>query len=79
MKPEDIIVGRLYHNKLYTGVMYLGIGRRVMWKGKWANDEANFTDKQLVIVQSSHNNVGQIAQSPDDSIDGFWESFELID
>jgi hypothetical protein len=77
MKPENIIVGQYYYHPHYPGQLYLGIGKRVMWEGTEMNSESNFTNKQLIIVSSKWDNVGQIVQNPEDCSDDVWENFNV--
>ena len=81
MKPEDIKVGKKYQKLRGLGLsyIYLGVGKRVMWEGKFTAQDANFTDKHLVVI-SPGDQFGMIVQDPIDCIDGHWEGIvELKD
>lgn len=74
MHPNDIKVGQTYKNSRCGDDIYLGIGLRTMWEGKFSTFESNFTNKALVIIKSEEF-LGQIMQSPENCREGFWDDF----
>lgn len=78
MRKEDIQVGARYTNLFSPNYIYLGIGKRVMWKGTFNNDDSEFTDKNLIVICGTTTQLGQIVQNPEDCEDGFWDSFVRI-
>lgn len=79
MKTEDIVVGSYYVNQNFSGQLYLGIGKRVMWEGTSENSESNFTNKGLVIIRGDENYIGQLVQNPEDCHSDVWDHFERVD
>jgi len=76
MKAKDIKVGAVYTNLGMSGSRYLGIGKRVMWEGTLGNNDSNFTNKKLICLDEGYE--GQIVQSGNDVLDGFWDDFVLV-
>lgn len=78
MTKEDIKVGAYYINtKNLSEFVYFGVGKRVMYQGTFTSNNSEFIEKDLIILNSD-NHQGQKVQSPEDSIGGFWDSFEEI-
>ena len=83
MKPEEIEIGSIYINPARKGYRYLGCGKRVlgcgkrvMWEGAiYHCDKPNFSNKQLVVIETPDDNLGMFIQQPPDCFDGAWYNF----
>ncbi len=77
MTPNDIVVGKKYTNGKHT---LLGCGKRVMWEGTFNSNDSNFTEKHLVIIDSTMDNaLGMFIQDPDDCSALVWEAIRPVE
>lgn len=75
MKRSEIKVGQTYKNKLYRGVIYLGVGMSTA-----ESHHQKFENKNLIIVgPENHWGIGRMYQLPEDKKDlAAWEGFYPI-